>query len=364
MKWILRILFFPVLVVNFGVALLLIGCAYSPLLPPATLPLLSLAGLAFPFVLVGNILFIIAWLLVCRRYIWLSVIACLICLPQIRAFSPVNINQQEPPTDAIKLLSYNILSSNLTPSTANSDNPLIIYLEDSDADIICLQEFPFSSLKSNAKAKKLLADYPYKSYNVSKDSESSAKFLGCLSKYPILSVDRLDIGSTTNGCTKYRILHDTDTIVVYNCHLESNRLDAGNKSTYEQLFTKPKKENIKVDETKVLVKKLRDAATKRSQQTDIIMADMRQETTPYIIVCGDFNDSPISYTREQLTDELDDAFVGNGNGPGFSYNRNKMYYRIDHILHSRAFESYACKVDHTVKVSDHYPISCYLEKRQ
>lgn len=362
MKWILRILFLPIMVVNLVSALLLIGCAYSPFLPPATLPLLSLAGLAFPFVLAGNVAFIIAWLLVRRRNAWLSVIACLICLPQMRAFVPINIGNQKTPSDAIKLVSYNILSSNLTASTANRDNPLITYLEGCGADIICLQEFPFVSLKNSAKGKKLLADYPYRSYNLSKESELEARFLCCLSKHPILSVETIDIGSTSNGCAKYRILHGTDTIVVYNCHLESNHLDSNNKSTYEQLLTKPKKENIKVDETKVLVKKLRDASAKRAEQADIILADLRQETTPYIIVCGDFNDSPISYTRRKLTNELDDAFVGSGNGPGISYNRNKMYYRIDHILHSSSFDSYACKVDHTVKVSDHYPISCYLEK--
>lgn len=364
MKWILRILFLPILVVNLAVALVLIGCAYSPLLPPATLPLLSLAGLAFPFALAGNILFIIAWLLVRRRYAWLSVIACFLCMPQIRAFVPFNVDHQKAPSDAIKLVSYNILSTNLTPSTANRDNPLITYLEECGADIICLQEFPFASLNSSAKAKKLLADYPYKSYDVSKDGEMAANFLCCLSKYPILSVEKLDFGSSTsNGCTKYRILHDTDTIVVYNCHLQSNQLDSNDKSAYEQLLAKPQKDNIKTDETKTLVKKLRDASVKRAEQADIILADVCQETSPYIIVCGDYNDSPISYTRRQLTAKLDDAFIGSGNGPGISYNRNKMYYRIDHILHSSAFESYACKVDHTVKISDHYPISCYLEKR-
>lgn len=363
MKWILRILFLPILVVNLAVALMLIGCAYSPLLPPATLPLLSLAGLAFPFALAGNVLFIIAWFLVRRRYAWLSVIACFLCLPQIRAFIPINVDHQKAPSDALKLLSYNILSTNLTPSTANRENPLITYLEECGADIICLQEFPFAPLK-NAKDKKILADYPYRSYNVSKNSEEAANFLCCLSKYPILSVEKLDIGSTSNGCTKYRILHDADTIVVYNCHLESFHLDTNDKSAYEQLLSKPQKEKIKTDETKTLVKKLRDASVKRAEQANIILADVCEETTPYIIVCGDYNDSPISYTRRQLTAKLDDAFIGSGNGPGISYNRNKMYYRIDHILHSSALESYACKVDHTVKVSDHYPISCYLEKRR
>ena len=57
-----------------------------------------------------------------------------------------------------------------------------------------------------------------------------------------------------------------------------------------------------------------------------------------------------------------DAFVQSGNGPGISYNRNKLFYRIDHILHSQSLDAYRCAVDRSVQVSDHYPISCYLKK--
>lgn len=363
MKWVLRVLLFPVLAVNLFAVLLLIGCAYTPLLPPESVPLLSLAGLAFPFVLVANILFIPLWLLLHRRYAWLPIIACLVCLPQIRAFFPVNFGRQKAPEESIKLLSYNILSSNLTHATANRDNPLIAYIEASDADVICLQEFPFSVLKNNAKAKNLLADYPYRSYNLSKDGEKEARTLACLSKFPILSVERLDLNSASNGAAKYRILHGKDTLVIYNCHLQSYRLNPDNKSTYEELLANPKG-NFKTENTKTLVKKLRDATVERAAQIDIIVADMQRETSPYVIACGDFNDSPISYTRHRIARVLDDAFVNSGNGLGISYNRNKMYYRIDHILHSEDFESYACKVDRSVKISDHYPISCYLEKNR
>ena len=363
MRWILRILLLPVLAVNLLVALLLVGCAYSPLLPPSTVALLSLAGLAFPFVLVANVLFIPLWLVLHRRYMWLSVIACLLCLPQIRAFCPINFDHQEAPEGSLKLLSYNILSSNLTAANANKENPMIAYLEGSDADIICLQEFPFNVLKNNAKTKHLLKAYPYRSYDLSKDNELEAHALVCLSKYPILSLEKLDFNSTSNGATKYRILHEGDTIVVYNCHLQSYSLDTDNKSTYEGLLTNPK-ENFKAEDTKTLVKKLRDATAKRAAQADIVVADIRRETSPYVIVCGDFNDSPISYTRRQMARHLDDAFVHSGNGPGISYNRNKMYYRIDHILHSAAFDSYACTVDRSIEVSDHYPIACYLDKER
>lgn len=358
MKKVLTILLFPLLAANVVAAALLIGCAYSPLLPAEQMPLLSLAGLAFPFVFILNVLFLILWLLVYPRYIVFPLITGVICFAQIRTFVPINFDRQRPPENSLKVMSYNILSNNITPWNANKDNAVINYLEASDADIICLQEFQFSSLKKN---KKLLNEYPYKSYLVSNDSELASCYLGCLSKYPILDVEHIKFKDTFNGGSKYRILHEGDTIVVYNCHLQSFGLGNEDKSTYEQILTNPK-ENIRSKGTKELVKKLRDSAVKRAEQTDIIMASLEKETSPYIIVCGDFNDSPISYTCHKMKDMLDDAYAVSGNGPGISYNRNKLYYRIDHILHSRQFDAYRCTVDRSIKVSDHYPIFCFLEK--
>lgn len=362
MKWYSKILFLPFLLINLIVALLLVCCAYSPVLPAEHLPLLSLAGLAFPFVLAANILFIVLWLVMYRPFMLVPIVTLLLCIPQIRAFSPINIARQHPPKDCIKLMSYNILSSNLTTSTANRDNPMISYLESTDADIICLQEFPFAALKSNKAPKDLFKEYPYKSYQISNLSETKSHFLCCLSKHPILSVEKIDLDSSGNGCAKYRILHDKDTIVVYNCHLQSNNLDNENKNTYEELLTDLNKENIIGEDTRELVKKLRDATSKRATQARVVLNKVRKETSPYVVICGDFNDSPISYTRKLLTEELNDAFVRSGNGPGFSYNRNKLYYRIDHILYSDAFEAYDCNVDRSISTSDHYPISCFLQK--
>ena len=358
MRKLLKIVLLPVLALNLLAALCLIGCAYSPLLPPQQVPLLSLSGLAFPFVLAANALFLLLWLLIYPRYSIVALITGLICFSQIHAFFPIHFNRQHVPENSLKILSYNILSSNISTSNTNKDNPTIAYLNSADADIICLQEFQFATLK---KKTQLLEKYPYKSYLASDDSQAEARHLGCLSKYPILSVEKLDIESSSNGCNKYRILHESDTIVIYNCHLQSNGLGGEHKSAYEQMFTNPKRQ-IHSQDTRELVKKLRDSAAKRASQTDIIVADIEKETSPYIIVCGDFNDSPISYTCYQLKEQLDDAYTISGNGPGISYNRNKLYYRIDHIMHSPQFKSYKCTVDRSIKMSDHYPIYCFLEK--
>ena len=83
-----------------------------------------------------------------------------------------------------------------------------------------------------------------------------------------------------------------------------------------------------------------------------------------IIVCGDFNDSPISYSHYRVSRLLKDAYTESGNGFGFSYNRNKMFFRIDHILASPNLKPYQCKVDRSIKESDHYPIYSYFVYRQ
>jgi endonuclease/exonuclease/phosphatase family metal-dependent hydrolase len=360
MKRVLKILLSPILVVNLLAAIGLIGCAYSPLLPAEKMPLLSLAGLAFPFVLAANVCFLVLWIFVYRRYALVSLVTFLLCIPQMRAFFPINIGQQNSPKESIKVLSYNVLIFNIDASNTTKENATISYLEESDADIICLQELQFNILKHR---KQLLKKYPYKSYELSKESQAAAHHLACLSKFPILSIEQLKLESTTNGCAKYHILHEGDTSVVYNCHLQSNGLQETDKSTYKQLLTNPK-ENIRSSKTKDLVKKLRNAAVKRADQTDFIMADLKKESSPYIIVCGDFNDSPISYTCNRLRRRLDDAYIKSGNGPGISYNRHGMYYRIDHILHSPQFKAYDCTVDRTFKESDHYPIFCFLRKEK
>ena len=149
--------------------------------------------------------------------------------------------------------------------------------------------------------------------------------------------------------------------MVYNCHLESNHLDSENKSTYEQLLTNPKKENIKVDETKALVKKLRDASAKRAEQADIIAADMRQETTPYIIVCGDFNDTPMSYVYGRLSENLYDVFVESGNGYGYPFRPMRGMLRIDYILRGEGIETLNYSADESATFSDHLPVMARLK---
>lgn len=75
-----------------------------------------------------------------------------------------------------------------------------------------------------------------------------------------------------------------------------------------------------------------------------------------LIICGDFNDTPVSYCYQQIRGALSDSWEEAGWGPGITYNRNKFWFRIDHIFHSKHFKTIDIKVLDEYSYSDHYPV--------
>lgn len=363
MKWYTKLWTYPLLLINAGVSAIFVLCAYSQHIPAARLPLVSLAGLAFPFALAGVVAFLVFWLLFRRRCCWLSVVTLLACAPQIYTMCPVNLGRtHEPEGDVLKVLSYNVLSDNLHPSKVGEDNPILQCLQRSQADIICLQECNQDGLKKFDTMSDWLQGYPYRSYDVVNWSPAASHYIVCLSRYPILTVEKFNFEKSSNGILKHQIDLGGDTLTLYNCHLQSFGLTDEDKSKYNDILFDPK-DNLATSGTMTLVKKLRDAAALRAVQADTLAADVARilnasdESTHPIIVCGDFNDSPVSYAHHRLTQHLDDAYVHSGNGFGFSYTHDHMYFRIDHILASPDLHPYGCRIDRSIRESDHYPIS-------
>lgn len=369
MKWYKKIWAYPLLLVNIAVVAVFMLCAASPLIPASSFPLISLAGLAFPFLLAAVVAFFLFWLLFHKRYCLLSLLALVVCFESVRDFFPINLRQKEIPEGTLKVVSYNVLSPNISRGAMNDDNAILSYLRDSEADIICLQECNYGILRDYAKGDNWMSRYPYRSYDHASLSISDTRGLVCLSRHPILAVERYAFEDSGNGAFRYDISWNGDTLHVFNCHLQSYSLDDKNKGVYESIVTDP--ENVLLNPTeldysgtKVLVKKLSAAAVKRKAQADILAGEVRKVGSRSVIVCGDFNDSPISYAHRQMDCLLTDAHTVNATGPGFSYNRNHLYYRIDQMFCSDELEPYGCKVDKTIKESDHYPIyACFLPKK-
>lgn len=359
-----RLVILLILAVNLVFTGLLLATAYSPYLQPTEHPVLSCLGLAFPIFLLIDIAFLLFWVIIQQyKCLLLPLAGLLLCLPQTRTYLPLNFHTDRLPEPNLKLLSYNIMGFG-DSSPGERQNPVLTYLQESGADIICLQEYSTSKTPKHPTQKtidKLLADYPYRRIDTMGSLHSNK--LACYSKLPILSARPLEYASTGNGTMLYELAWDDDTLLLINNHLESNKLTKEDKVVYEDMLRDPEKEKVESG-MRQLVKKLAEAAALRAPQADSIAQAVSRSPHRYIIVCGDFNDSPISYAHRVIGQQLDDAFTESGRGLGISYHQNKFYFRIDHILTSRSLEAFNCTVDRSIDASDHYPITCRVARRK
>lgn len=358
MKYFGKVIGYLILSVNLLFIGLLWLCAYSPYINPLNHPILSCAGLAFPVFLIINSAFLVFWLFIYRKYALLPFIGLLLCFGQIRTYIPFHFKTKDIPEQAFKLLSYNVMGTNFYAN--NEDvNTLIQYIQSLNPDIICMQEF-----MENGKVNKInsvLKDYPYKRFH--KVGKGKSNGLACFSRFPILSSKSIEYESMSNGSVVYKLEIKGDTVLLINNHLESNKLTVNDKKIYTEMIKQLKAEKVKSG-SKLLIKKLAEASVIRAKQADTIAEIIKSSKLRYIIACGDFNDSPISYAHRIIAQDMTDTFTQSGQGFGISYNQNKFYFRIDNILISKNLQSYNCTVDNKINISDHYPIWCYINKKQ
>ena len=364
MKHLGKLVILLLLAANLAVTGLLLATAYSPYLQPTQHPVLSCLGLAFPIFLLLNTACLLGWLIIQQyKCALLPLAGLLLCLPQARTYLPLNLRTERLPEDNLKILSYNIMGFGASSPT-DRQNPILTYLQESRADVICLQEYSTGKTSKHPTQKaidKALAEYPY--HRIDAIGKQRGNKVACYSKLPILSARPLKYASASNGTLVYELAWGDDTLLLINNHLESNKLTKEDKVVYEDMLRDPEKDKVESG-MRQLVGKLAEAAALRAPQADSIAREIERSPHRDIIVCGDFNDSPISYTHRVIGQELDDAFTHSGRGLGISYNQNKFYFRIDHILTSPSLEAFNCTVDRSIAASDHYPVTCRIARRE
>ncbi|HZK03869.1 MAG TPA: endonuclease/exonuclease/phosphatase family protein [Bacteroidaceae bacterium] len=334
-------------------AIILIVSGYSSYLLPSLFPYISLSGLAFPIFVVINFIFFVVWTLFNQKYYWISLITLLICIKPLYAYFPINFSRtyQESSENELTILSFNTdmmgLLNNFDTST---DNPIIKYISESGASIICLQESHNSMLRNLDKKDMLLPEYPYKKIIYTKQG------LACFSHYPIIEAKLIPFSSfSNNGSYYFKLKIDNDTLALFNCHLQSNNLNQDEIDEYYK-FIENTKNRENYNNSKKVVKKLAKSAILRAEQVDTIAAMISRESAKYILLCGDLNDTPLSYTHRIISRHLDDAHIKSGFGPGITYHKNFFYFRIDHIFSNKNLKPIKSRVDRSISVSDHYPI--------
>lgn len=359
---------YAVFATNILAIILLLSSILAWTVLPSKITIIAYLGLVFPIILFINIAYLILWLIFWRwKYalVQLIVIAC--CWPAVSTCFPIHFKSKTIPENKIKVLSYNVRGFNWLTGEKARNNPIFDYVVNSDADIVCFQEFVVSTSKgkknaiTEAELNDIMKDYPYHSIIRIGEKKNKSYLYGiaCYSKFPILETFKIPIESTYNGSVMHKLdIQGRNVTLVIN-HLESNRLTSEDKKLYKD-FLKTRDRETFDDMAHTLQDRLGTAYRIREEQVNLIRKYMNEQETDATIVCGDFNDAPISYTYHTIKgDNLIDSYANTGFGQGITYHENYFWVRIDFIMHSPAFQSYNCTVD-KVKYSDHYPIWTYL----
>ena len=335
--------------------------AYSGYIPPVRWIIPAFLGLFFPALLVAQIGVTIFWLLAWdKRRLLLMAAVWLISLPQLLVYFPISRAEKSLGTEeeSLRILSYNVCAFGFKPHTKTSPNATLQYIKSSGADIVCIQEAmlnqnPWAGVVSKTLRSYLDEDYPY--INVIRVNRGGST-LALLSKYPIKEAKEIPLPSWVNGAVAYKVdIRGKETLVI-NVHLESFRLRRVDGEDYLRLA----KDGDAIRLKDALRAKLSPTFRSHNIQANIIHDLIQSYGSGRVIVCGDFNDTPLSYARYKIGEGLEDAFVSKGNGLGITFHTRPFFVRIDHILFGPAFRALRCEVDKTASESDHYPIEAVL----
>ncbi len=341
------------------VAAATVAVAYSDRLDPIAHPVLACAGMVFPIFLVANLVVLLLWLMVKWRRVWIPIAAFVLAFPSIRIFMPLHSSSQ-PPEGCIKVLSYNVAAYGGNYRYNQAMDTIFGYLKQQKADIVCFQEDMTVKFNPVEHFPEL---YPYNdTVHVTPPGYPLINAVGIHSRFPIIRRERISYESLANGSVAFFLQIGADTVIVVNNHLESTHLSTDDRQRYKAMMRGDMDRASTKEETRLILDKLSKAMAQRAEQAKAVSRYIEQHRGYPLIVCGDFNDTPISYVRRTIAQGLTDCYVDTGNGLGLSYNQRGFNFRIDHIMCSSHFKPYNCYVDDKMDASDHYPIICWLER--
>lgn len=367
-RTLLRYITYIITAVVLGLYLL---ASYSPECNPVHSVLPAFLGLAFPFILGLQLLVTLYWLLRLRwRMLCLLTLVYALSWSSLSAYFPINRSSEQQRYEAkaegrqgkqvLKVLSYNVCIFGFTQHSAQKPNKTLLYIKSSKADIVCLQEANFSHYRDYGptlgQIKAYLSEeYPYVKYEYSSDYGGSC--LMVLSRYPIKSSERIPLHSFSNGAAAFTLDVQGRETTLINLHLESFRLSNAIGKAYMKMVAEGDVFTLE----DALKSKLGPTFVSQSRQVDVIKEYIHSRGLGQrLIIAGDFNATPVSYTLRALSKGMTNAYTEAGNGQGFSFRSKLFKVRIDHILLGGTFRAISTEVDRSARGSDHYPIYSYI----
>lgn len=335
----------------------------------------AFAGLAYPLVLLINGLFIIFWLFRRPVFSLISLVAILGGWKFLTGYvgfrESTAIEVPKSSANFIRVMTYNV--HNFKKFTGENDpftrDQILNIIRKEQPDVICFQEY-FTRHKSEYDFTRLIAETLKTDeyfFRPSRDNGYEGIGMAIFSKYPITGEGEINFkDSKGNGVIYADIKQGQTPFRVYNVHLQSINFKPEDYEYLKEITEHPKgvTENIDGDvrSSRRIGSRLKYAFKERSNQVKKVRKHFSKCLTPYV-VAGDFNDTPVSYSVNYMTEGHLNGFREKGSGFGITYNGDFPNFQIDYILASDDFNVKNYRIVKK-KLSDHYAVRTDLELKK
>ncbi len=323
-----------VLLLNIGVSSLLLLACLLPYISVALVPSMSIFSLFVPFLVLGNILFLIYWILQFKKTVFLPIVSLGIAYFFIGSFFQFRAERPMPSSKDFSIMSFNtrLFNKYQWSDDPSIGNQIVAFIEKTDPSVVCFQEFDVSM-------KERFMSYPHTYISASDNSKQAVQAI--FSKFPIVAKGLLPFPNSTNATIFVDLKIKGDTVRLYNVHLQSLRV-------------KPEAASLEAGTRERLYKRLKVSFAKQQAQADIIAS--HKSDSPYkVIVVGDFNNNQFSSVYHTIKGDLTDSFTSVGSGYGKTFDFKYFPMRIDFLLSDPGFEI-AYHKSFPLHLSDHFPV--------
>lgn len=311
-------------VFHFIIIALLFGMILNAYIPPEVFGFLNLLPLAFPILIIINILLVLFWIFSWKKRAFIFLLLSMFFVVPTRRWINFSLEKKEKPN--LKIISLNANFGHF------GNDKIYDFLNQQNADIVLFQEYD---------GKKFLDGFHY--------SENNYPIVKIQSRFPILESGIVKTAVNTGMCIYADIRINGKIIRFVDVYMEPFFI--------EKKMIKP---NEDMDENEEKMKNVilnQLIPTFKKHQIQISQIKDFVDQSPYpVIVGGDFNAVPNSYEYYRISENMDDAFLTSGNGSGTSFHDFKFPLKIDHIFSSKSIEAISYKVDRSEKISDHFPV--------
>lgn len=345
-------------------------CLGASVVSPAQIDNLQLFSLTTPFAIAANVFFFLFWIFSSRKLKMLP--SFLILLASYRVVEAVfgyhflAKDEWAEEEGRFKLMSWNVhaMGTFNHPHEKEYASGVVRFIKEEDPDIFIAPEFAVRAITQTSKYKdSIIRNGRYKSYYFTSDNGFGPMILigtAIFSRFPIINYQAVFLDPYIAISYSDIVFPKKDTIRVFAVHLHTFGLSDEDKTYIEEL---KKRTATGLNQIRFFFWKFNYAYRLRAAEAEKLAAFI--DDSPYpVIVGGDFNDLPFSYTYAKVRGELEDAFTERGVGFGRTYNQISPTLRIDHVFYNPGLFDVAAFKTPDVPWSDHRPLVMQMQIRR